>query len=62
MKVAGETSAWDNLVLLSIGTDLVGIHANHGDLNRAGKVEIIVTQVIGRCFKLFLIHGSCVIN
>lgn len=62
MKVAREASTWHNLVLLSVGADLVGIHANHGYLDRAGKVEIVVTQVISGSLKLILIHGSCVIN
>lgn len=51
-----------NLVLLCIGADFVGVHAHHGDLDRACEVEIVVAQVIGCCFEIRLIQGARVIG
>ena len=47
MKIAGEASAGDALVLLGIRADLVRVHANHGYLNRSSEIEVVVAQVIG---------------
>ena len=51
-----------NFVLLCVCADLVGVHANHGDLDRACKVEVVVAQVIGCSFEIVLIQGGCVIG
>ena len=47
MKIAGEASAGDALVLLGIRADLVRVHANHGYLDRSSEIEVVVAQVIG---------------
>ena len=47
MEIAREANAWHTLVLLSVGADLVSIHANHGDFDGASEVEVVVAQVIG---------------
>ena len=46
MEIAGETNARLALVLLSVGADLVSVHAHHGDLDGAREVEVVVAQVI----------------
>jgi len=46
VKIAGEASAGDALVLLGIRADLVRVHANHGYLDRPSKIEVVVAQVI----------------
>ena len=38
------------------------IHANHGYLDGASKVEVVVAQVIGRGLKLILSHRGCIVN
>jgi hypothetical protein len=62
MEIAGEAYARYALVLLGISADLVSVHAYHGDLNRASKVEVVVAQVIGRGLELILGHTSCVVH
>lgn len=57
-----ETSAWNEFVLLSIGANLVGIHANHRHFDGASKVEVVVAQVVRGCLKLILVHWGSVIN
>ena len=47
MKIAGEASARDALIFLGIRADLVRVHANHGNLDRSSKIEVVVAQVIG---------------
>ena len=47
VKIAGEASARDALIFLGIRADLVRVHANHGNLDRSSKIEVVVAQVIG---------------
>ena len=51
-----------NLVLLCVGADFVGVHAHHGDLDRACEVEIVVAQMVGSSFEIRLIQGARVIG
>ena len=62
MKITRKASAGNDFVLLGVGTDLVSIHANHGDLDGAGKVEIVVAQVIGGCLEAVLIELRRVVD
>lgn len=56
MEESRETSARNEFVLLSIGANLVGIHANHRHFDGASKVEVVVAQVVRGCLKLILVH------
>jgi len=47
VKIAGEARARDALIFLGIRADLVRVHANHGNLDRSSKIEVVVAQVIG---------------
>jgi hypothetical protein len=51
-----------DLVLLGIGAELVSVHAHHWNLDRAGKVEVVVAEMIGRSLKLLLVHAGGVID
>ena len=62
VEEASHLIVWQNLVLLSVCADLVGVHANHGNLDWACKVEVVVAKVIGGSFKVILIQGGCVIG
>jgi hypothetical protein len=62
MEIAGEALVRHDVVFLGISADLVSVHAYHGDLNRASKVEVVVAQVIGRGLKLILGHISCIVH
>ena len=50
------------LVLLGIGANLMGVHAHHGNLDRACEVKVVVAQVVGGCFEVVLVKGTCVIG
>jgi hypothetical protein len=54
VKEGGKSFVRKNPIFLGIGSNLVCIHADHGDLDRTGKVVVIVAQMIGRVFKLIL--------
>lgn len=47
MKERGKALVWHEFVLLGISADLVRVHANHGDLNWATEVEVVVAEMIG---------------
>ena len=57
-----EAFVGHDLVLLSISSDLVGIHADHGDLDWACEVEVVVAQVIAAGLKLVLSELRCVVG
>ena len=49
-------------MVLRVGANLVRVHANHGDLDRASEVVVVVAQMIGGCLECFLLDGNCVID
>lgn len=55
MKIVAEAFIGHDLVLLGIGSDLVGIHADHGYLDGTGEVEVVVAQVIGARLEVILV-------
>ena len=40
----------------------MGVHAHHGDLDWASKVEIVVAQVVGGCLKVVLVETTGVVD
>lgn len=54
MKASGKLLIGHNLVLLSIFSNLVRVHADHGHLDGALEIEIVVAQVVGRGLELDL--------
>ncbi len=57
MEEGGKTLVRHQLVLLSVGSYLVSVHADHGNLDRAAKVEVVVAQVVGGGLKAILRHS-----
>ena len=57
MKEGGETVVGHELVLLSISGDLVSVHADHGHLDGATEVEVVVAEVIGGGLEAVLVHA-----
>jgi hypothetical protein len=62
VQVAGEAGTGLNLVLLGVGADLVRVHADHGDLDGAHEVEVVVAQVVGRSFEVILVEGAGIVG
>ena len=62
MKITRKAIAGNDFVLLGVGADLVSIHANHWDLDGAGKIEIVVAQVIGGCLEVILVELRRVVD
>ena len=62
MQVAREIFVRLEFVFLSVCAYLVSVHAHHGYLDGANKVEIIVAQVIGGRLKLVLVHLGRVVD
>jgi hypothetical protein len=62
VEETGHLVVGSALVLLGVGTDLVGVHAHHGDLDRTSKVEVVVAQVIGRCLEILLVQCRGVVG
>jgi hypothetical protein len=54
VQVAGETGIWLYLVFMCVGADLMGVHADHGDLDWTFDVKVIVAQVVSRSFEVIL--------
>lgn len=54
VKEGGKSFVGKNPIFLGIGSNLVCIHADHGNLDGTRKVVVIVAQMIGRVFKLIL--------
>ena len=61
MKVVAEAFVGHDLVLLGISSDLMGIHADHRDLDGTSEVEVVVAQVIGAGFNLVFGELRCVV-
>ena len=50
--MVAEAFVGHDLVLLGISSDLMGIHADHRDLDGTSEVEVVVAQMISACLKL----------
>ncbi len=61
MERVREINIRYDLILLSVGADLFSIHADHGDLDWAHNVEVVVAQVIGWGLELILRHTSWIL-
>ncbi len=61
VKIICEVWIWLNLVFLSVVTDLVGVHANHRDLDGTHEVEVVVAEMIGRSLEVNLIKAAGIV-